>query len=186
MSKYLLNCCDLFSCTCFTLVPEMWRGAFAIVGLLWFFFVNRYFHMGPLAVVGFHMLDMACIPKSKTLSICAFIFVLLSLTLHNACSLLKKQAIPCVCLLMPSVQLACFLSWLMFNVFIGTDHIATTMTLNFNKKRGCKKFLEWSWHLNHTELENLAKQIISELCLVFTVDARSKPTENRLTRCKTS
>lgn len=48
--------------------------------------------MGPLAVVGFHMLDMACIPKSKTLSICAFIFVLLSLTLHNACSLLKKTS----------------------------------------------------------------------------------------------
>lgn len=83
-------------------------------------------------------------------------------------------------------SVGCFLSWLMFNVFIGTDHIATTMTLNFNKKRGCKEFLEWSWHLNHTELENLAKQRISELCLVFTVDARSKPTENRLTRCKTS
>lgn len=39
------------------------------------------------------------------------------------------------------------------------------------KNEGAKSFLEWGWHLNHTGLENLTKEWITELSLVFPADA---------------
>lgn len=83
----------------------------AIVGFLWFFFVNTYFHMGALTVVGFHMLDMPRIPKSEiTWRIRVFIYIPAVLFSQSAQCLffIKKQATPCVCMLMSFILLAGF------------------------------------------------------------------------------
>lgn len=125
--------------------------------------------------------------KNNTEHLCVYICPFLP---HSAQCLffIKKQATLCVCMLMPSIRLggfaretSCHNSCSMF--FLGTDHIATT-TSNFRKKREQKVF-----GVNLTfkpyRIRTSQKRKNTELSLLFTVDAQSKPTESPLTQCET-